>query len=765
MKLDQLERLFRKMEPGRHPKPADDEFEFKADLKRLRVLDRIDFAKIDLFAPRECVRVQTSRMFEERLTIDLPDTSTDILRPLRCEMTMRGAIPANENDARRFVEAALAHDFKFGPVVGRIIDEATEAQRTLRGGKFFAALRSENERKSVEAAFVAALRAGGIPLETCEIRPILSDRRARIVIDETNGVMIRTPDRLDKKKLGFKAALVWGGDDLHKIARLAYHGSTADDGAPRPLAKSFVFGQVEPLGAWLRQLVAEVASETPWENILTNGEDTRNEIAAKVSEKLGRGTGRIIETLELLAIAGGAAGDSGSLVHTQTYDIADLKQGGITVKHTVNYDRVDPDRWQAQGSPDAQEFLRPYIDNVCNKFFQTRRYDDIIGLYRSAIAGEDELTRAIEHDLRPRAQKMGHDIVSVAAFFDIPHKGFVDGQTLRIRTRDYSFSEGYIAAPIAVVCELHVGEEPADGIAFSRASALATPIEEQIDDFVHQELAAILREQAAYQYYTSRYASSISSRLSTEPQKLLEGRQGFDSMVRDALSQRLRSRFGLVLDRLDIQPGKEDRYVERLEQLKSLMIHVDPIRFEFLRGDSGTSVEVKGFGSIQVLGLVPDRWDRFYPQVAQKDSSHVDEIRTYLINAVRRLETLVGMARPADIHEAEISRMLEDYVKQALRERCGLDCEVEIVLTLRWPRIGGNFLADRQRAERLLSVIYNEMEEIIKGSTKGGMLRLKDLSDYEAKAERLSERIKQMSADEEANIESVRLMIGHIGKT
>src|SRR5262249_27069939 len=153
---------------------------------------------------------------------------------------------------------------------------------------------------------------------------------------------------------GYKARLVWSRTEpSHVIARLAYRGAIeGKDVTGRP-APRLIDGQVEPLEAWFRQLLAEELGREKLADVFANDRAMLDRVRTRVSERLGRGTGRVVESLVIHILQGDLSlRTERPLQFIWSYDIAEVGGAKLEAVHTVRYALEDRDRWIAAGRED-----------------------------------------------------------------------------------------------------------------------------------------------------------------------------------------------------------------------------------------------------------------------------------------------------------------------------------------------------------------------------------------------------------------------------
>jgi hypothetical protein len=750
MDASQLSSLFRPIVPGKTPKRVADEFDFIIDRGRRQVLGTFNPLRLDPTGSRETIRVQTNRHFECSCRVELRDTSLGETRLIPCELRFSGSIRPTEEAARACLEAALREDQKFGPAIERLIAEAGEAQRKALGGDFLPAMQNDSRRAAVEAAFAGTLAAAGIPVERARLAPIMRDDRRQFNVEEKAGIEVRAQTSLERHSLGFKASLVWGKDNEHKLARLAYAGSTDADGPRRPLERPLVSGQTQPLGAWLRDLIAQEVGEHAWEAILRGERPTIDAVREKVSKPLGRGTGRIVEALVLVPLVGPDPVSTRQLSFSSKYKINGLRPDGLEIEHDVSFELKDRDRWTAQNSPDPEPFLKVRIEEAMRLFLQPLRYEDVVTLYLNPAQGEAKIVAAIQNHVEPLAATIGFRLMSIATVLGIPEMPFVAGRKLTLPDHAYSLAEGHIAAPMEVAIEVKVGPLEQDGAAFSRATLAGDSIEQQVLLATREELQTILRGHKAFEYYTSKFANG-----SDLPQSPFGA---FAVAVEERLREKLRARFGLCLNGVDLRPTN-DPYVRRLSELMSLTVDCE-IDETFNRGGPDTQVRVGGFATIYVESIDPDHWEAFYPQVTRTTlTEHKAEISKRLFNAIRRLEGLIAHAKFGELNRTAARGQIEDHVRQAIRDDCGLVTRVTMHLTIQRPAPGMIAQEEVLALQQQLRQIWAMRPELFRRSVLEPNFFGDDLNRLDSEEARVKARLKEAAESQAIDIERTEVVL------
>ena len=208
---------------------AKDQFDFTVDRAARRIVGRFD-----PFAARERVRVQSNRVFTWQGRVSLPDSSSGVLRPIPCAVTVEGAIPANEERCRATLEAVLKADFDFERLMLRSLDHAINEQRIALHGVFVDALRDTAGRQRVQDAMTLSLRGANLPVDRVVLHALTYDTREQLHFEDSSGsLQIRSRNSLETNRVGYKARLVWGRSTEQVIGRLAYSGK-AEGRTPGP---------------------------------------------------------------------------------------------------------------------------------------------------------------------------------------------------------------------------------------------------------------------------------------------------------------------------------------------------------------------------------------------------------------------------------------------------------------------------------------------------------------------------------------------------
>jgi len=662
--------LFQPIIRGPKPVPlAADQFEFDIDRAGRRIVGPFS----GMLVKTETVRIQGNRPFTWTGDTVLPDTSLGELRQFRCQVHMEGILPASEPQIRAILTALLKDGYDFDRLFYRALGQAVAEQRRAFGGNFFDALAFG--QASVQAALAAAVVSAGLPVERVELRPRQYDLRPAFdLVDETDGVAIRSRDALEQHRITYKARLVWGRAREQLIACLAYDDKAITGRTPGPaMERPLVTGQIMPLEAYFRQLLIGALAQEPFAAIVAGEAAMLARVKSRISGSLGRGTGRVVDTLVIypvLADLGQLNERSARFLHD--YAITGIRGDTLRIEHVIRFTLTDRDRWRAQNSPDPEAFLRDQMRKATELFLHDKRFEDVVGLYL-AQGGEALLGREVIARVSPIAATIGYRLDSSTAILAIPEHDFVVGTEIVLPESEYQLADAHLKPRM----RLRVTVRVVDGNEFARALARQDDFRGQICTAIEQDVRTTLRSRSALDYYNSPSVNGVAlppdagAGLS---QILVD--DAFSGALLDRLGTMLGSRFGLEVTHLDIEPGA-DPIIDRMQGLANRSIPYSEV-FPFRRGGPATTVEMKADATIFVTGLAPAHWSSFYRSVRHfaDDTVHIEAIKAMLRQTLSMLEhALVGDGRAAllsrDLHVQVVERFTE-----RLREEFGLEAKL-----------------------------------------------------------------------------------------
>jgi len=408
------------------PKPlplATDEYEFTIDRKGRRIVTLVNY----LIANRETIRIRTNQPFTWSGDVELPDTSQGTLRTIRCKVEVGGTLPPSEVRMRNFLSLLLTEGYDFDRLFKRALNQAITDQRVALQGAFVEALRICTD--IVQTSIATSMRGAGLPVDRLALRPISYDTRPTFeLVDETGGVTIRTRGSLEANRVTYKARLIWGTDPEQVIARLAYNGKIEGKTAGPAMDPELVPGQIQPLEAFFRQLLAAALGQETFASIAAGETAMLDRVKSRVSDQLARGTGRVIDTLVLYPVLTNQPSQAErSARFSNGYTIMGIRGNQLEIEHAIRFAQVDRDRWLSQNSPDPESFLRQQIVEATKVFLHDKRFEDIVSLYFGQD-GENKLGNSVASRVAPIAATIGYRLVSVAAILAIPEHDFIEGR-------------------------------------------------------------------------------------------------------------------------------------------------------------------------------------------------------------------------------------------------------------------------------------------------------------------------------------------------
>jgi hypothetical protein len=701
---------------GKAPKPPAGQFEFSIDRAGRKIL-----STWGVFARGEQVRVQTNRLFTWAGTVSLPDNTTGMTREVECVLEFEGFAAPNEADARTLLKAALDADFDLDRLIRRLATEAVDEQRAKLKGSFLGVMRDPASRQGLLDGVSQKLRLGGVPVTKLSLLPVLRDQRDFLDFEDTTGsISIRTGATLETSTFGFKARLRWGPTEEQRNARLIYRGSI-DGVTPGPaLALPLVPGQIQPLEAWFRQLLRDAVARHPSSAVQNNDASLLDTLRTEISAQLGRGTGRVLEALELLPTSGRQARmRERTVTFSHQYRITGVQGESLTIEHTLGYALLDRDRWVAQGSPHPEEAIKPQVIEAMRGFLAGKRFKDVVALYLQGAQGEAKLRDAITTRVSPYVNSIGVRLVSTAVILSIPEKHFVEGRRLEFPIAQYSLSDPHLAPPMKLSLTVRVAPNTDAREAFARALTEHDAFENQVNVAVQDAVRDSLRRVKALQYYASHFVNG-------EPDALpgMTPEPAPDDPVRvrlrNEVDAELRARFGLEVVRIDLEPGKEDWLVERMGALKQRSIEIpEGTRITFERGDEWTRVLLDVEGTIFIDAIDKAHWNTFYSNAARIDSAemHATTILNTLKQTLRMTHAAVVSSSMTDERGADLRQQVVDIFTARIGRELGLVVHLSLMLHIKRPGASDTadvVLTDLHRELRKLS---NERAQLITGST------------------------------------------------
>jgi hypothetical protein len=673
------------------PPPGANQFEFTIDRNARRIRGGIGA----FLGMGETIRVQANRPFTWIGRIELPDTSLGTLRAVRAEIELDGVLPASDLSIRTLLTRLLQDQFSFDRLFERALGEAITQQRVATQGSLIAEIRADPAK--VQSAIAAFLRGDGLPVERVTIRPISYDTRAtRDLVDEAEGIEVRSRGALEANKVTYKARLVWGKAKEQVLGRLAYQGQVEGRQPGPPLARALVAGQIQPLEAWFRHLLADALGHEAWSAIATGDARAIDNVIAAVSGPLGLGTGRIVDTLVVYPVRSNLPRVAERSARFRAkYTILGVRGEGLEIEHALRFVLIDRDRWIAQNSPEPEAFIRAEVIEATRVFLHNKRFEDVVGLYVGQ-EGEGQLGGAVASRVAPLASSIGYRLVSFAAILAIPEMDFIQGREIAFEEDRYQLADPNLrpAMRLTVRVRVHDGDEAHFAKALARQEG---GFEDQIRPVIAQTVRAALRGRPALEYYGSPFVNGVAIAVDgdgTSWRAETPERDPFTLKLRARLDATLREQFGLELVDFGLEPGT-DPIIERIKGITSLPLrvhegfmfqHTDPR--VIVDGDIAadprtdlakrTAIRMDVDAEIFIMGIAQECWTSFYSSVPRFETTadHANEIRQMFSQTMRLAEQkIVASARQGQI-TGELTADLIRTFAERIRQSYGLEARL-----------------------------------------------------------------------------------------
>jgi hypothetical protein len=438
-------------------------------------------------------------------------------------------------------------------------------------------------------------------------------------------------------------------------------------------------GQVQPLEAFFRQLLGAALGHETFASVIAGEAVMLDRVKAQVSDPLGRGTGRVVETLVIYpAVPDQPLQTEVSAQFRHKYTISGMRGNQLEIEHGIRFALIDRNRWLRQNSPDPESFLRQQSVEATKIFLHDKRFEDIVSLYLGQ-EGENKLENAVLSHVTPIAATIGYRLVSVVTILAIPEQHFIEGRDIVLPEDAYQLADPLLQPRIRVKVTVKV----INGGVFARALAREDDFQEQIRTAIVHTLRTTLRSQRALEYYGSAYVNGIalpSTGDATTWRSANPETDGFTAALRESLGIMLRDRFGLIATHFDLEPG-EDPIIERMKGLANLPVryeetfsfgHEPSAAIQINASDFPTITRMNATATIFIISLAADHWPSFYNSVPRYKTiaDHVNEICSLLTQTLRLAEhhllqngrpNLQARAVPASVVEHFVSRLREEY--------------------------------------------------------------------------------------------------------
>lgn len=733
---------------GKAPRLTAGQFEFAIDRNGQKILDLRD-----IVTPREQIRVQTNRLFTWNGGISVPDNSTGMIREVDCVLEFEGFVEPNEEAARTILKAALEANFDFDGLICRLLAGAIDRQRVALNGSFLQVMRDPARRNELLEGVRRVLGDGGLPITKLSLLPLQRDQREFLDFEDIPGTLtIRSSETLKANTVGYKARLRWGREDEQRNARLVYRG-TMDGPVPGPaLAAPLVPGQIQPLEAWFRTLLTDALARHPWASVLANDTGLLDTVRAEVSALLGRGTGRVVEALDILPSTGSQVRlRERTVSFTHQYPITGVQDSSLTIEHTLGYALRDRDRWVAQGLQHPEEVIKPQVVEATRAFLAGKRFKDVVTLYLLAPQGEAKFRDAITSRVTPYFDAIGVRIVSAAVILSIPGKNFIEGRRLSFPTAAYSLADPNLAPPMKLTLVARVASTTDAREAFARALTEHDTFEGKVSTEILDAVRGSLRRVGALDYYASRsvngapgaYPGTAMTEMEEDP---------VIRRLRNDVDAELRTKFGLEVVRIDLQPGDTDPLIERMKALMHLSINLPAeTSITFERGDEATRVWLEAEGTIFIVSIDPANWSSFYNNAARIESAeaHGGAIVATLMQTLRMTRAAIVQPGLTDARAAALRQLVVDEFTARVSKEFGLLVQLRpLMLRIKRPEAGDT-------ADYILRDLHEELQRL---SRQRSELRSDSTYDDGERRDAITQRIRAVReeiAEEEKPQEAV----------
>jgi hypothetical protein len=668
-----IDSLFVQVPKGRRPAPLPaDQFEFHID----RATRKVHGGVLGMLGSKEVLRVQTNRTFQIDVNVTLPDTTHQIVRGIDCMARIEGSVPSTPEDARRFLDVALAADFDFTALSSRLLDGAiSDYARSIKGA-FVHNLRAHNGYEQLQTALIAAFRTASLPVNKVVVAPVFSDVRPTLDLDDAaHSLTLRASNTLETSRVGYKARLVWGDTDEHVASRLTYKGAIEGRVEGAPLKQPLVAGQVQPLELWFRKLLADALSQQEWSAIIAGEEQMNRRVRQAVSQSLGRGTGRVVDTLVMYpVIERDASHAEVSTSFRSRYPITGVKGEGIEVEHAIRFTLVDRDRWQAQGAPDAQASLKQLVSEAARSFLIDKRFEDVIKLFLEGTQGERSFRDGIASRVGPSVKAIGYRLDSVATILTIPEMDFIHGRELQLPERSYGLADPHVQPVMRIEARVRVRQRDGGGALFARALAMFENFEARVLADMEQTVRNRLRNISALSYYSSPYVNGVRTVQDAETgewHSIAVDDNRLHSDMHAAINTSLAEKYGLEAPEFRLVPG-EDRLIERMMQLSRRPI-THRIELKFAYGEAETNITFKALATLFIGSIVPESWSSFYHNANRLTlAEHLEIIRETLEDTLKLMESIILNTAPQDLQSVEIKHQIVQLFMRRMSEDLGL---------------------------------------------------------------------------------------------
>lgn len=382
-----------------------------------------------------------------------------------------------------------------------------------------------------------------------------------------------------------------------------------------------------------------------------------------------------------------------TLSFAQQYPITSFQGGSLTIEYTLGYTLMDRDRWVAQGSPHPEEVSKQQVIEATRTFLADKRFKDVITLYLLGAQGEAQLRDEITSRVASYISAVGVRLISTAVILSIPEKDFIEGRRLTLPTTAYSLADPNLAPPMKLSLLVRVASTMEAREAFARALTEHDAFEWRVNSAVRGAVRASLRRVGALQYYASHYVNAAPVSYSGAAPTEITADDPMTLRLRGDVDAELRTKFGLEVVLIDLEPGDADPLIDRMKALTKLAI---PLPVAMKIGDETTRVWLEADGTIFIVSIDPENWSSFYSNAARIGSAeaHVAKIVDTLIHTLRMTQAAIGQPGLTDIRSADFRQLVVRAFTDRVRREFGLLVQLNpLMLRIKGP--GGGDEQDR----------------------------------------------------------------------